>query len=67
MILFETSAIYPICLQSVSSEDDTEKINELLRNPKKAKSKNQGLWWLEDDEKKKGKFTLVLAFRVDGK
>ncbi|XP_070189405.1 centrosomal protein of 162 kDa-like [Littorina saxatilis] len=39
---------------SVSSEDDTEKINQLLSNPMKAKPKNQGLWWLEDDEKKKG-------------
>ncbi|KAL8611463.1 hypothetical protein ACOMHN_014518 [Nucella lapillus] len=38
---------------SVSSEDDTDKINELLRNPRKAQSKNKGLWWMDDDDKKK--------------
>ncbi|XP_076466484.1 centrosomal protein of 162 kDa-like [Babylonia areolata] len=43
---------------SVSSEDDTEKINELLRNPKKAKPKDQALWWMDDDsDKKKGSTT----------
>ncbi|KAK7497270.1 hypothetical protein BaRGS_00011564 [Batillaria attramentaria] len=38
---------------SVSSEEDTDKINDLLKNPKKAKPKDPGLWWMQDDDKKK--------------
>ena len=57
MLLFISNFV--LLIQSVSSEDDTEKINELLRHPKKAQPKDPGLWWMEDDEKKKGQLENV--------
>lgn len=54
-----------LIFQSVSSEEDTEKINDLLKNPRKAKAKDQSPWWLEDDEKKKGTDLCASVKEID--